>query len=268
MELLDKVIDSAQEVLKIIGPGYGESVYEEALAHELRIRGIAYERQRNFDVLYKGYAVGSARADLIVNPVWAGAGGEELVLELKTTKNIQDAHKKQAQVYMASLNIPNGAVLSFSKEVLVETVSKPERKFETRPIAPKKCKGGEITVILRDAANEVYQYLGTEILYYGSQNEGKKIYTNAIGVELRLNGIEFVEGTYNILYKNQVVDKYTFDFVFSDRIAANIFVPKKDVSLEEEIDELSLYKKLFNFKKCYLVSFPNKENGQVTVAEV
>lgn len=78
MDWLAEVKSAAEEVLKVLGAGYKEAPYEEALAHELRIRKIPYERQRNFEILYKGYRVGSGRADLIINPLWANRGGKEL----------------------------------------------------------------------------------------------------------------------------------------------------------------------------------------------
>ena len=88
MDWLKEVNKAAEEVLSTIGVGYLEKVYEEALAHELRLRKIPYERQRNFEILYKGYRVGEGRTDLIINPLWSGNGGKELVLELKANKKI------------------------------------------------------------------------------------------------------------------------------------------------------------------------------------
>jgi GxxExxY protein len=53
-ELTDKIISSAIEVHKVLGPGLLESAYEEALAHEFDLRGIKYVRQQVIDLLYKG----------------------------------------------------------------------------------------------------------------------------------------------------------------------------------------------------------------------
>ena len=70
MDWLKEVKKASEVVLDILGEGYLEGVYEEALAHELRLRRIPYERQRNFEILYKGYKVGEGIADLILNPLW------------------------------------------------------------------------------------------------------------------------------------------------------------------------------------------------------
>ncbi len=49
-ELTGAIIGAAMEVHRILGPGFLEAVYEEALAHEFDLRGIAYERQKSFQV--------------------------------------------------------------------------------------------------------------------------------------------------------------------------------------------------------------------------
>lgn len=130
MDYLKEVKEAAGEVLRELGKGYEEKVYEEALAHELRIRKIPYERQRNFEIIYKGYKVGEGRVDLILNPLWYKKGGEEIVLELKKGGKISDAHRRQAQVYMISLNIKRGAVLSFGDEIILEEVKRPKNNYE------------------------------------------------------------------------------------------------------------------------------------------
>ena len=69
---LQDVDDAAREVIGNLGDvKYDECVYEEALCHELRIRGIPYERQRTFELMYRGYTIGNGRVDFIINPFWA-----------------------------------------------------------------------------------------------------------------------------------------------------------------------------------------------------
>ncbi|MCX7785561.1 MAG: GxxExxY protein [candidate division WOR-3 bacterium] len=263
MDWLKEVEKSAKTVLEILDGGYPEKVYEEALAHELRIREIPYERQRNFEMLYKGYKVGEGRADLIVNPSWCGKGGKELVLELKADKKIVESHRRQAQVYMVSLNIDKGAVLSFGDKVLLEEVTKPNREFARLPIKPSKSKKN-LAVILKDAAEKVYDYFGVEFIYSES---GKNIFPNAIGIELRLNGITFSYGTYEVLYKHHPVYEYDFQFIFEDNSVANVYSYRKDEDIQEELEELKFYTKYFNLGKGYLICIPSKEGDKVQLRE-
>src|SRR5690242_20041255 len=69
------VIDAALEVHRRLGPGYLESVYEEALAVELGLRDVSFERQAPLRIKYKGFSIGEGRVDLLV--------GGALMVELK-----------------------------------------------------------------------------------------------------------------------------------------------------------------------------------------
>lgn len=74
-QLTEEIIGAAIEVHKILGPGLLESIYEQALLHELNLRGIEAAREVKVDVQYKDVAIKGQVIDLLV------AG--EVVLELK-----------------------------------------------------------------------------------------------------------------------------------------------------------------------------------------
>lgn len=265
MTNLETVTDAAKEVLKELGEGYDEGVYEEALAHELRLRQIAYERQRNFEMLYKGYRVGEGRIDFIINPLWAGQGGKELVLELKAVKTIGEPHKRQAQVYMLSLNIDEGAVMSFASEVQVVEVTKPSKTRDLAVVTPGPAGGSATRDLLETDAKEVYRYLGQEFIYC---ENAKKIFPAALGVELRLRGCEFTKLDREVLYKGQRVTDHDFDFCFPDGSVADTMFYKKPENIAEASDELGLYKKAFGLKAACLIAFPEKEKDEVKVVSV
>ena len=63
-EISGKIIGAAIEVHRILGPGLLESIYEDALCHELHLRGLRFKRQQNGPIQYKGSKLG---ADLRVD---------------------------------------------------------------------------------------------------------------------------------------------------------------------------------------------------------
>jgi len=80
--LTGRIIGSAIEVHRIIGPGLIESIYENALCHELSLRGMTYQQQLEMDVSYKGKIIKGQRIDLIVEG--------EIVIELKSVSRVHE----------------------------------------------------------------------------------------------------------------------------------------------------------------------------------
>jgi GxxExxY protein len=81
-ELTGKIIGAAMEVHKVLGPGFIESIYEKALAVELRHREIPFRRQVSVPVYYRDVEVGLHRIDLIVT--------DQIVVELKAIRDVTD----------------------------------------------------------------------------------------------------------------------------------------------------------------------------------
>jgi GxxExxY protein len=265
MSWIKDIKSVAQEVFNNLGEGYKEEVYEEALAHELRIRKISYERQRNFEILYKGYRVGDGIVDLIINPRWCNPANKEIVLEVKRGRKIQESYKRQAQVYMISLNIHNGAVLCFADEVHLEPVSKPEKILETAVIKPsrKNKKGLEETI--SECAKSVYEYFGKEFTF---RDDRMAIFTAAVGVEFRLRKIHFSQASYDITYKSHKVSSYNFDFVFDNGQVAEVAFFEKEEKVADLKDELKFTRRLLGLSKAYFIAFPKMEKGQVKIDAV
>ncbi|MDH5537622.1 MAG: GxxExxY protein, partial [Betaproteobacteria bacterium] len=61
--LATAVIGAALEVHRVLGPGFVESVYEQAFSIELELRSIVFERQKAIGVSYKGHRIGEGRVD-------------------------------------------------------------------------------------------------------------------------------------------------------------------------------------------------------------
>ncbi|MCL4505792.1 MAG: GxxExxY protein [Chloroflexi bacterium] len=99
------IIGAAMEVHKILGPGFLESVYEEALAHEFDAKGLNYERQAPLSVRYKTITAGKFIADFVVE--------SKVLVELKAIKLLTRVDEAQILNYMKATGIRVGLLLNF-----------------------------------------------------------------------------------------------------------------------------------------------------------
>ena len=104
------VIGAAIEAHRHLGPGFLESVYEEALCLELADRKIPFERQKEISVIYKERAIGRQRIDLLV--------GEALVVELNAVEALADIHEAQLISYLKATGLPLGLLINFNVPIL------------------------------------------------------------------------------------------------------------------------------------------------------
>jgi len=109
-ELTEKIIGCAIEVHKKLGPGFLESIYENAFIIELQKQNLKVESQREVAIKYDEIEVGRHRLDLIVN--------DTIVVELKTAKNIEDVHFAIVKSYLKTLGKEHGLIINFSKPIL------------------------------------------------------------------------------------------------------------------------------------------------------
>ena len=111
-QLAHRVIGAAIEVHRELGPGYIESTYEEALAHEFALREIPFERQRCMKLYYKGHPSGEGRMDFLV--------GDCLVVELKAAETLLPVHVRQVVSYLKATDRTLGLLLNFNDETLLK----------------------------------------------------------------------------------------------------------------------------------------------------
>lgn len=110
------VVDAALEVHKVLGPGFLESTYEEALCIELELRGIPFERQKPIALTYKGRPVGDARLDLL-------AGGR-LVVELKAIESLHPIHHAKVINYLKATELELGLLVNFNVVLLKDGIKR------------------------------------------------------------------------------------------------------------------------------------------------
>jgi GxxExxY protein len=115
-ELTERVIAAAIEVHRVLGPGLLESIYEEALYIELQLRGVAVERQKELDVIYKGQTIKGLRVDLFVE--------SQLVVELKSLTKVPDAAMAQVLSYLKATGRKRALLMNFGLPRLVDGVQR------------------------------------------------------------------------------------------------------------------------------------------------
>ena len=104
-------MNCAFAVHKALGPGLLESVYERALAIELKESGLFFERQREIPVRYKGRVIEKAfYADIIVE--------NKVILELKSVQRLESVHAKQLLTYLKLSGVKLGFLINFNEELL------------------------------------------------------------------------------------------------------------------------------------------------------
>ena len=111
-----EVLSAAIEVHQTLGPGFLESVYENALCIELGLRGLSYRRQVAVAVGYKGQSVGEGRLDLLV--------AEQLVVELKAIDELAPIHWVQVRSYLKATGCCLGLLINFNVPVLLRGVKR------------------------------------------------------------------------------------------------------------------------------------------------
>ncbi len=109
-ELAREVIGAAIEVHRHFGPGFLESVYEDAMAVELRDRGIPFRQQASMKLMYKSCPVGQGRIDMVV--------GRRLLVELKAVKAVEPIHRAQVMSYLKATGLKLGLLMNFNVELL------------------------------------------------------------------------------------------------------------------------------------------------------
>jgi GxxExxY protein len=105
------VVDTALSVLRELGPGLLETVYEIVLAYELQQRGLRVSRQVPISIRYKNMIFDEAfRGDLVVE--------DKVILELKSVEQASEAHKKQVQTYLRLTGCKLGFLLNFGEALM------------------------------------------------------------------------------------------------------------------------------------------------------
>jgi GxxExxY protein len=111
-DLTFKVIGSAFKVHNVLGAGFLEKVYENALKLELRRLGISVQQQVKLPVFYEGVQVGLYFPDLLIEG--------QLVIELKAILTLAPEHEMKLLHYLAATGIDDGLLINFGTSVQIK----------------------------------------------------------------------------------------------------------------------------------------------------
>jgi GxxExxY protein len=99
-DLTDQIIGAAIRVHTELGPGFLESIYEEAMPVELRLLGLSFERQKPVPIFYRGQPSGEHRPDLLVQ--------SNVVVELKAISALENIHFAIVRSYIKAPGLSDG----------------------------------------------------------------------------------------------------------------------------------------------------------------
>jgi GxxExxY protein len=114
--ITNAIIGAAIDVHRALGPGFYESVYEEALAIAFKKRGIHFSRQLEFGIIYEGQVVGSGRVDFLVENV--------VIVEIKAIEAFGLVHTAQIISYLRAMKKPLGILLNFNVKQLINGIKR------------------------------------------------------------------------------------------------------------------------------------------------
>ena len=105
-DVTHRIIGAAIRVHRALGPGFLESVYEEALAVEFALSGIQFVRQKTVPLFYKDHQIGEHRLDFLVEA--------RVVVELKAIRALEDIHFAIGRSYLKATHLHDGLLLNFA----------------------------------------------------------------------------------------------------------------------------------------------------------
>ena len=109
-ELTSKIIGCAMTVHRTLGNGFQEVIYQKALAIEMRMAGIEFNREFEMPIFYRETRIGTRRVDFLVEGI--------VSVELKAVTKVEDVHFAQAINYLEAYNLEVGLLINFGENSL------------------------------------------------------------------------------------------------------------------------------------------------------
>ncbi len=133
-QLTEQIIGAAIEVHRAFGPGLLESVYQDCMAVELKLRDLPFEPQKPVTLAYKGYPVGTElKIDFLV--------ADLVVVELKSVATLLPVHEAQLLTYLKLTKCPAGLLINFNVPILKRGIKRMlNTAFESQSIDTERNK--------------------------------------------------------------------------------------------------------------------------------
>jgi len=109
-DLTGKIIKCALEVHKHLGNGFQEVIYQRALAIEFDLQNVAFAREFEMPLYYKGEQIGTRRVDFFVD--------EKVMVEIKAVIQLEEVHLAQAINYLEAYKMEVGLLVNFGSKSL------------------------------------------------------------------------------------------------------------------------------------------------------
>jgi len=104
------VIGCAMNVHNTLGNGFQEVIYQRCLSIEFDKASLSYGREVEQTIFYKGYDVGTRRADFVIE--------DKIIVEIKAVINLEDVHLAQAKNYVVAYDFARGLLINFGAKSL------------------------------------------------------------------------------------------------------------------------------------------------------
>jgi len=108
--LIRKIVGCAMKVHRYLRNGFQERIYGNALAVEMTLQKIDFEKEKEMIVIYEGHEVGIRRVDFFVD--------KKVMVEIKAVETLEGSHLAQALNYLEIYNIENGVLINFGSKSL------------------------------------------------------------------------------------------------------------------------------------------------------
>ena len=128
-EIVSATIGCAIAVHRELGPGFKESIYQNAYRLELDSQAISFESEKPIVVRYRQWTIPGQRIDLVVAGI--------VLVELKVVPRLRPLHKYQVQSYLRTAGLPIGLLINFNVPLLKDGLM---RIMPPAPLGPREAR--------------------------------------------------------------------------------------------------------------------------------